>query len=238
MLDITILPILEDNYCYIIQSNNLVGIIDPGEAKPVIAHLEKHNLKPDYIFNTHHHWDHVNGNKAIKQKYSAQIIAPKSESTKIKNSDIALSHDQTFTFGDEEIKIIKVAGHTMGHICFYFEKSKALFSGDALFSMGCGRLFEGNADDLFKGFEILRQLPDDTQIYCGHEYTETNGKFCLSVEPDNQDLIARYDEVIALRQANQPTIPTTLGLEKKTNLFLRAQTAEDLKILRDLKDKA
>ena len=236
MLNVTLIPILEDNYTYIIQSGDDVGIIDPGDAKPIINKLEELDLTPNYIFNTHHHWDHVNGNKKIKDKYNCRLVAPQEEQDKIKDIDIGLSHGEMFQFGDETIEAIKVSGHTNGHICFYFHNSKILFSGDALFSMGCGRLFEGSAADLFEGFQHLKKLPDDTQIYCGHEYTLTNANFCLSVEPDNMDIISRTEEIKSLRSAQKPTIPTTIELEKQTNLFFRAKTAQDLKVLRDLKD--
>ena len=238
MLNVTLIPILEDNYTYIIQSGNDVGIVDPGDAAPIINKLEELDLTPNYIFNTHHHWDHVNGNKKIKDKYNCRLVAPQEEQDKIKDIDIGLSHGEMFQFGGDTIEVIKVSGHTNGHICFYFQNSKILFSGDALFAMGCGRLFEGNATDLFEGFQHLKKLPDDTQVYCGHEYTLTNANFCLSVEPDNTDIISRTEEIKSLRAAQQPTIPTTIALEKQTNLFFRAKTAKDLKILRDLKDKS
>ncbi len=238
MLNVTLIPILEDNYAYIIQSGDDVGIVDPGDAAPIINKLEELGLTPNYIFNTHHHWDHVNGNKKIKDKYNCRLIAPKEEQDKIKNTDIGLNHGEFFQFSGETIEVIKVSGHTKGHICFYFQNSKTLFSGDALFAMGCGRLFEGSATDLFEGFEYLKNLPDDTQIYCGHEYTLTNANFCLSVESDNLDIINRTEEIKSLISAQQPTIPTTIALEKQTNLFFRAKTAQDLKILRDLKDKS
>ena len=196
------------------------------------------DLTPNYIFNTHHHWDHVNGNKKIKDKYNCRLVAPQEEQDKIKDIDIGLSHGEMFQFGGDTIEVIKVSGHTNGHICFYFQNSKILFSGDALFAMGCGRLFEGNATDLFEGFQHLKKLPDDTQVYCGHEYTLTNAKFCLSVEPDNTDIISRAEEIKALLAAQQPTIPTTIALEKQTNLFFRAKTAESLRNLRDLKDSS
>jgi len=238
MLNVTILPILEDNYAYIIRADDQIAIIDPGAAEPVIDYLEKHALTPDYIFNTHHHWDHVNGNLKIKEKYGCKIIGPKEGEDKIKGLDITKRHDDVFQFGNENVQVIKAAGHTNGHICFYFQQSKILFSGDALFSMGCGRLFEGTAEDMFAGFEHIKRLPDDTQIYCGHEYTLGNAEFCLTIEPDNQDIMQRYKEVQDLRAQNRPTIPTTLGQERKTNVFLRAETAQELKRIRELKDNA
>ena len=238
MLDVTTLPILNDNYAYIIRSGDELAVFDPGEAPPIITYLDKHNLTPNYIFNTHHHGDHVQGNLEIKEKYNCHIVGPAEEKDKIKTLDIGLTHGERFNLGGETIEIIKTAGHTNGHISFYFQKSKTLFCGDALFSMGCGRLFEGTPEDMFKGFEFIKRLPHETKIYCGHEYTLNNAEFCLSVEPDNPDLIARTEEVKILRQQGKPTIPTNLGLELKTNLFLRAKTAKNLKDLRALKDSA
>lgn len=236
MLKVTLIPILEDNYSYIIQSGDVVGIIDPSEAKPIIEFLEKNNLTPSFIFNTHHHWDHVNGNKKIKAKYNCKIIGSDKEKNKIPDIDTPLFDGDIFKFGNETIKIIGTAGHTSGHICFFFKEAKVLFSGDTLFSLGCGRLFEGTAQQLYNSFERLKQLPDDTKIYCGHEYTLENSEFCIQVDPDNKKLIERIREAKNLRNKNQPTIPTTLAQEKETNSFLRAKSAEELKKLRELKD--
>lgn len=236
MLDVILVPILEDNYAYIIKSKDSVAVIDPGDAAPVIAVLEEMDLKPSFIFNTHHHWDHVNGNKKIKEKYGLEIIGPESERNKIPELDNGLKNADAFNFGDEVVGIIETRGHTLGHICFYFKNSKILFSGDTLFSLGCGRLFEGTAEDLFNAFKTLKALPDDTQIYCGHEYTLDNAKFCLNIAPDNQDLITRAEEIKNLRNKKQPTIPTALAQEKKTNVFLMAKNAEEFKELRKLKD--
>lgn len=236
MLNVTLIPILKDNYCYLIQSQNATAIIDAGEAESVITHLEQHKIIPQIIFNTHHHWDHVNGNKKLKKKYNCIIMGPEDEKDKIPLIEKTLSHGNVIDFGDEQIEVMKTAGHTIGHICFYFKNSKILFSGDTLFSLGCGRLFEGTADDLFQSLEKIKQLPDDTLIYCGHEYTENNARFCLTIEPNNQKLIGRAKKIKELRQNNMPTIPTTLRQEKDTNCFLRCNNAIELKKLRELKD--
>ena len=238
MLSVQILPILEDNYAFIVQSENKVAIVDPGDAKPVIDHLEKNNLTPDIILVTHHHWDHVNGIKEIKEKYGCTVIGPENERHKIEELDKGVSDCDSFYFDTEEIEVIEVAGHTQHHICFYFQQSQILFSGDALFSMGCGRLFEGTADDLFIGFQMLKTLPPETDIYCGHEYTQTNAEFCLTIDPDNQELKARAAEVKKLRAQNKPTIPSTMAQELETNSFLRAETPAELKHIRDLKDNS
>lgn len=236
MLEVTLVPVLNDNYAYILQSGNDVAVLDPGEAVPIINKLKELNLTPSIIFNTHHHGDHVHGNDELKQKYKCKIIGPDKEAAKIKLIDQGVTAEDKISFGDEEITIFDTPGHTAGHICFYFPSSKILFSGDTLFSMGCGRIFEGTAEQLFDAFKIFKQLPDETKVYCGHEYTFSNGTFCMSIEPENQDLYDRMQEVNTLRSDNQPTIPSTIELEKKTNIFMRAETAVEFKKYRDLKD--
>lgn len=236
MLNVTLIPVLEDNYTYIIRSGDAVAVIDPGEAAPVIRYCEDNNLRPAIIFNTHHHWDHIDGNDEIAQKYKAEIIAPEKDRYRISNMGNGLNHGDTVQFGDTSFQAIETVGHTKNHICFWFTQDKILFSGDTLFSMGCGRCFEGTAEDLFEAFKFFNTLPDDTEIYCGHEYTLSNGKFCLSIEPDNQDLKSRMAQVEKLREENHPTIPTTIGLEKKTNVFMRAKKADEFIRYRKLKD--
>lgn len=237
MLDVTLLPILEDNYTYILQSGSEIAVLDPGDAEPIINYLEQHNLKPTMVLNTHHHWDHVNGNKQIKEKYNCPVIGPENERKKIKTLDTGLHPDDVFKFGDEEAIIIETSGHTMGHICFWFKNANILFSGDTLFSMSCGRLFEGSVADIYPAFEKFNAMPDETLIYCGHEYTQTNGNFCLTIEPENPNLQQRMNDVNIARKVNQPTIPTTIELEKKTNVFMRAKSAAEFKKYRDLRDK-
>lgn len=237
MLNVTLIPVLSDNYAYILQSGSDVAVVDAGESAPVIAYLDDQGLSPSVIFNTHHHHDHIGGNRELKKKYGAKIIAPEKDRHRIADIDEGVSEGHKLTFGDEEIEIMETPGHTTGHIVLWFPKSHILFSGDTLFAMGCGRTFEGTAEQLFNAFERFKQLPDDTKIYCGHEYTESNGKFCLSVDPDNQDLIERMQRVRKTRSQQKPTIPTTIELEKKTNAFMRAKNADEFAKLRILKDK-
>lgn len=237
MINVTLIPILNDNYAYLIESDcGAVAVLDPGEAAPVIDVLEGRGLKPDYVLNTHHHWDHVNGNQDIVQKYGAQIVAPQSEAKKIKGAQILLSHRDVFNLGQSQAEIIETPGHTAGGICFYFEQSGVVFTGDTLFSMGCGRLFEGTAHDMYESFSKLKALPDDTIVYCGHEYTLSNAMFCLSYDKDNLALKARAENVKTLRNENIPTLPTTIGLEKATNIFMNAKSAAHFAQLRTLKD--
>lgn len=237
MIDIQIVPVLEDNYSYILRSPcGAVAVVDPGAEEPVIRALEDRGLGLDYILNTHHHWDHVNGNLMLKNRYGAQIVAPLRELGKIKNVDITLNDGDFFTLGEERARIIETAGHTLGGICYYFVESSAIFTGDTLFSLGCGRLFEGSAHDMFQSFEKLKALPDDTNVYCGHEYTMSNAAFCIAEEPENEALKARIEHVKALHDAGKPSIPSLIGLEKQTNVFMKAQSAEEFAALRQRKD--
>jgi len=233
MLDVTLLPILQDNYAYIIKSANKIAIIDPGEAKPILKYLQKNNIKPDYIINTHHHLDHTDGNKEIAAQYDLKIIAPKKDKDKIGNVDIILSNGDIFEFGNTYFKAIETPGHTQGHLCLSFEEDRILFSGDMIFAMGCGRPMEGSVLDLFNSFKKFENLEDDTLVYCGHEYTQTNGNFSLSIAPDDIGISSRMKNINALRNDNKPTIPTTLGLERATNLFMRTKNPEEFKTLRD-----
>lgn len=238
MLQVTLIPVLQDNYAYILQSGNDIGVLDPGEAAPVIAYCDENNIKPNYVFNTHHHGDHIAGNRDILEKYGAELIAPAKEIKRIANIKHAVSEGDVITFGDEKFHVIEAPGHTTGHVCFHFPKSKIVFVGDVIFSMGCGRLFEGTPEDMFESMAKLKALPDETSVYCGHEYTLQNGYFCLSIDPENEKLIARVREVENLYDQGRPSLPTTIGLEKDTNAFFRARTVEEFVHPRALKDKA
>lgn len=238
MLNVTLIPILDDNYCYLIQSGEHIGLVDVGEAEPVISYLTTNNITPTHLFSTHHHGDHINGVEAIKEKYNVRHIAAKKDEHRIPQIDQTVLEGDAIEFGKERFKVIETNGHTLNHINFYGENSKTLFSGDTLFVMGCGRLFEGTHAQMFEAFKKLKALPDETKVYCGHEYTLTNAEFCTSVELDNQDIINRLEQVRTLRNENKPTIPTTLAEEKKTNVFMRANDVATFKKYRDLKDNA
>lgn len=238
MINATPIPVLQDNYAYLIEGDDgLAAIVDPSEADPIIAFLEKRGVKKiDYIFNTHHHWDHVNGNEGLKTKYTPEIWASAYDKERVPACDEAFNPDTGFTFGNETMQILETPGHTLGHVCLWFENSKALFCGDTLFSMGCGKLFEGTAENMFSSLQKLGRLPGDTKVYCGHEYTVANGEFCLAVEQDNQDIQGRVQEAKDLRSQDKPTIPSTIEAENKTNVFLRAKTAEEFADVRTRKD--
>lgn len=223
MLEIVQIPVLSDNYLYLIHDpkSGDTAIVDPAVDEPVVAELEKRGWTLTHIFNTHHHWDHTGANLALKERYGLTIIGPAAERDRIPGLDIAVGEGDQAHLGDVAAYVFDVPGHTAGHIAYYFKDAGALFCGDTLFAMGCGRLFEGTADQMWHSLSKFLKLPDETQVYCAHEYTLANGKFALTVEPDNQALKTRMAEVEKLRAAGTPTIPTTIGLEKATNPFLR-----------------
>ncbi len=234
---IHIVPTLRDNYAYIVEGENKdVLIIDPGQVKPVDAFIQQHDLNPVLILNTHHHADHVAGNAELKAKYNIPIIAPKAELKLIPHATKGVEEGDIIEQSGITFDVIETPGHTNGHVVFYSKAMNALFSGDTLFSMGCGRLLEGSAEDLFASLQKIKSLPLNTQIYCGHEYTKSNGDFALSVDPGNADLAARMKDVARLRANNMPTIPVTLETELKTNLFLRADSTKNFAEFRLRKD--
>lgn len=239
MIHVTIIPVLQDNYAYLIETpdNGPVAVLDPGEAAPVIRVLEEKNLSPAYILNTHHHGDHIAGNRTLKEKYGAKIIGPDSERARIPDMDTGLREGDIFILGEEKIEILETPGHTRGGICYHLPQSRTLFTGDTLFSLGCGRLFEGTPEQMYASLGKIAALPDDTQIYCGHEYTQENAAFCQSIEPDSAALKTRVKEIETLRSKHRPTLPVSLKTEKETNVFLRAGTAEEFAIRRSLKDR-
>lgn len=233
MLKIDIIPALKDNYIFFLEdeATGLCACVDPGEAKPVIDYIEKNGKKLDYILNTHHHWDHTNGNKKLKKKYDAKIVAFKGDAQRIEGVDVEVEEGSHFHIGEAHADILEVPGHTSGHIAFHFPASLALFCGDTLFSLGCGRLFEGTPAQMWDSLKKLRDLPDNTQIYCGHEYTYDNGGFCLTIERENNALHRRLMGVKRLRDAGKPTVPSLMGIEKQTNVFLRADHFDLIKEL-------
>ena len=235
---VTLVPVLEDNYSYILQSGDAVAIVDPGDANPIINKLNEMGITPTHILNTHHHGDHIQGNKALREKYNCVLIGPLHETKRIADMDITYGDQDFFNLGDDKVLVIETPGHTTGHICFYLPDSHILFSGDLLFALGCGRAFEGTAQDLFHSIAKIKDLPKQTRIYCGHEYTAANAVFALTVEPDNKALIARSEEIKKLHAAGTPTIPTTLEYEWQTNPFIRAKTADHFSKIRHLKDNS
>ncbi|GAB5371334.1 hypothetical protein AAMO2058_001570700 [Amorphochlora amoebiformis] len=222
--DVTLVPCLSDNYAYIIHNpkSGLTAVVDPSEAAPVKNALESRGLSLDYILNTHHHWDHVGGNEELKKDYGAQIVGPAEDKARIPGIDLALADGEVWDMKGEEVRVIHTPGHTSGHCSFYLPNSGAVFTGDTLFSLGCGRLFEGTPAQMHSSLAKISSLPESTLVFCGHEYTQSNAKFALAVDPSNPHLKARCEEIDRLRSGKQATIPTTIGLELKTNPFLRA----------------
>ena len=237
-MKVELISCLQDNYSYVIidKINNTACVVDPSEAKPIINFLEKENINLKFILNTHHHFDHVGGNKDLKKKYNSIVVGYKNDSKRIPEIDILLEDNQIWKAGNFEAKIMHIPGHTTGHICFHFFKEKFLFTGDTLFSLGCGRLFEGTYEDMFRSLDKIKKLPQDTKIYCGHEYTIQNSKFCIKHDPENINLKNKIKEIKKKLEKSLPTIPSILKDEMECNIFLRAKNVESFSKLRDLKD--
>ena len=237
-MKIQIIPCLKDNYSYLIidEKNNVACVVDPSEAKPIIKYLENTQIELKFILNTHHHYDHVGGNIELKKKYGATVIGYKGDKERIPEIDILLSDQETWIFKNFEAKIIHIPGHTLGHICFYFYKNDSVFTGDTLFSLGCGRIFEGPYEQMFGSLMKLKKLPKNTKIFCGHEYTLQNSKFCLTHDKNNQNLKTKIDDIKAKLKAGLSTIPSTIKDELECNIFLRSHNVETFSKLRDLKD--
>jgi len=223
-LEIKILPMFDDNYGFIIKDevSGQVATVDPGDPEVILNELKIQKWPLDFILNTHHHHDHIGGNKALKQETGCTIIGPQKDASRIPEIDIKVSEGSALKLGDHTIEVIETPGHTSGHICYHFCNDKAIFVGDTLFAMGCGRLFEGTAEQMWHSLQKIASLPLDTDIYCAHEYTLKNGSFALTVDPDNKALQFRMEEVRQMRKRGEKTIPTNLLIEKETNPFLRA----------------
>ncbi|MGH6870675.1 MAG: hydroxyacylglutathione hydrolase [Rhizomicrobium sp.] len=218
-LEIEIVPCLSDNYAYLIRDGARCAVVDPSEPEPVRRALAAKGWTLTHILNTHHHFDHTGGNLPLKEAFGAEIVGPAKDRDRIPGIDTGVSEAASWQFGDRAVRILEIPAHTRGHIAFVFDG--VAFTGDTLFAMGCGRLFEGTPAMMWDSLSKLMRLPDETRIYCGHEYTQNNGRFALSVEPGNADLIARMARVDVARGRGTPTVPSTMALEKKTNPFLR-----------------
>jgi hydroxyacylglutathione hydrolase len=209
----------------------LAMIVDPADAHVVLKALKARDLHLSLILNTHHHKDHIGGNERLQNEYGAPIIGPGKEQGKIGFLSRGVGQGDTVTFSTLRADVIETPGHTAGHIAFHFPQIKALFCGDTLFSLGCGKLFEGTPTQMWQSLMALRALPDDTLVYCGHEYTEANAKFALALDKHNIDLKQRAEQAAVLRQQGKPTLPALLGDEKKTNPFLRIDQPDFQKTL-------
>jgi hydroxyacylglutathione hydrolase len=239
-LEVIRIPVLSDNYVWLVHehASGETMVVDPAVAEPVLAKAEARGWKITQIWNTHWHPDHTGGNVAIKEATGCMITGPAAEFERIPTLDVLVRGGDVVRFGDSSARVIDVPAHTVGHIAFHFADEQIAFVGDTLFAMGCGRLFEGTAEQMFSNMRKLEALGDTTDIYCAHEYTLSNGRFALTVEPDNPALIARMAEVTAMRERDQPTVPTTIALERATNPFMRASSVEELAARRAAKDSA
>lgn len=227
-LEVHQFPCLSDNYGYLIHDPDagVTATIDTPEVGPINAALEAKGWQLTHILNTHHHFDHAGGNEELKAQWNCTIVGSRSDAARIPGIDVQVFDGDTYRFGEHEVQVFDVSGHTIGHIAFYFPEAATLFCGDALFALGCGRLFEGTPDQMWTSLTKLAGLPDDTVVYCAHEYTQANAAFALSVEPQNAALQARSKEIDALRAAGKPTVPSTIGIEKETNPFLRPMSPD------------
>ena len=251
-MKIEIIPCLNDNYSYLIHDeiSNTVAIVDPSEFIPCDTIISKNYKKLDFILNTHHHYDHVGGNEELKKKYNSKVLGFENDKNRIPQIDTVLKDNQEFKIGTLNFTTIFIPGHTRGHVAFYFKKERVFFSGDTLFSLGCGRVFEGTYKQMFQSLNKLKNLPGETKVYCGHEYTFKNLEFCLKFNPNNDFLKKKKDDIKLSLKNKKPTIPSTIADEIKANIFFRVndpdikkainlENSPDIEIftkLRDLKD--
>lgn len=242
-----IIPARMDNYIYVLRDleSGTTIAVDPSEAAPLLAFLNEQNWPLHFILNTHHHFDHVAGNEEVKEATGANVIAYEGDRDRIPGIDQTVVEGELLPLGNFNARILFIPGHTLGHIAYYFENEKLLFCGDTLFSLGCGRLFEGTAEMMTGSLQKLMALPPETQVCCGHEYTLANGKFALSVDPGNDDLTAYLEKVRQLRNEGKPSLPSLMEEERNCNPFLRAidgtlgegeDAAQRFKKFREMKD--
>ena len=238
-LEIVRIPALADNYIWLIHDAASGGtvVVDPAEAAPVLAEADARGWRIGAIWNTHWHPDHTGGNAEVKATTGAEVYGPAAEAGKIPTLDHGLAEGDTVRIGEHVATVWETPAHTAGHISYHFTNDHIVFVGDTLFAMGCGRLFEGDSAQMFANLQRFAALPDDTIVYCAHEYTQSNGHFALTVEPGNASIVQRTRDVDAARARGAPTVPTTIGAEKATNPFMRARSAEELNRRRAAKDE-
>jgi hydroxyacylglutathione hydrolase len=226
-LEIEMFPCLSDNYGFLVHDadSGVTATVDTPDAEAITRALERKGWRLTHILNTHHHADHAGGNLALKRRTDCTIVGPRSDAERIPGIDVLVGEGDTFMLGTHRVDVYDTPGHTRGHIVYYLPADGVAFVGDTLFAMGCGRLFEGTPRQMWTSLQKVLRWPADTRLYCAHEYTATNGRFALTVEPDNQDLVARMRDVERLRAAGLATVPTTVALERATNPFLRPTSA-------------
>jgi hydroxyacylglutathione hydrolase len=236
-LEIVPVPVLRDNYVWLVHdpASGETVAVDPSVAEPVLEAAQARGWTISQVWNTHWHPDHTGGNDAIRAATGCTITGP-AEAERVSKMDRIVAGGDRARIGGIEAELIDIPAHTAGHVAFHLPAARVAFTGDTLFAMGCGRLFEGTAAQMHANMQRLAALPDETRIYCGHEYTLANGEFALTVEPDNQALIRRVEEVRAQRERGEVTLPTTVALERATNPFMRAGSIEELAARRAAKD--
>ena len=228
MLEVYQFPCLQDNYGFLIHDSatGATAAIDTPEVAPINQALADRGWQLTHILNTHHHFDHAGGNDALKAQWQCQVVGAAIDAERIPGIDLEVKDGESLAFGSAQAEVLEVPGHTSGHIAYYFAEAQIAFVGDTLFALGCGRLFEGTPQQMNDSLNKLMALPDDTMVYCAHEYTEANAAFAATVEPDNPALQQRIQDIQRLRKAGQPTVPTSIGLERATNPFVRADSSE------------
>ncbi len=244
-IEVIRIPVLSDNYVWLVRENTSgeVMVVDPAVAEPVLAKASELGWQITHIWNTHWHPDHTGGNAAIKAAVEAAggictITGPAAEAARIPTLEVQVQGGDVVTLGTTKARVIDVPAHTAGHIAYHFDYEGIVFVGDTLFAMGCGRLFEGTPEQMYANMRKLEAMPDDTAVYCAHEYTLSNGRFALSVEPENEALVARMAAIEAMRTRGEPTVPTTIREERATNPFMLAKSVEELATRRAAKDNA
>jgi hydroxyacylglutathione hydrolase len=236
MLEIAPVPAFTDNYIWLVrdEASGETAVVDPGDAAPALAEAERRGWTVTQVWNTHHHWDHSGGNLAMKEATGCTVSGPAAET--IPGRDVALSEGSELRIGDHIGRVIQIPGHTLGHIALIFNEERIAFVGDTLFAMGCGRLFEGTAEQMHNSLQRLAELPEGTALYCGHEYTLANARFATHAEPENGAIAARLEQVKAVRDAGKITLPTSVAQERETNPFVRASNWQEFARLRAEKD--
>lgn len=227
-LEIHQFPCLDDNYGFLIHepSSGATATVDTPEVAPINAALEERGWQLTHILNTHHHFDHAGGNEALKKQWGCTIVGAANDAHRIPGIDVQVKEGEVIELGAARAKVFEVPGHTTGHIAYYFAEDGAAFVGDTMFALGCGRLFEGSPGQMWDSLSKLMALPDETAVYCAHEYTQANAAFAVTVEPGNDELAARVKEIADLRAQGLPTVPTTIGRERATNPFVRPGSAD------------
>ena len=235
-MEIVAVPVFADNYIWLVhdEPSGETAVVDPGDAAPALAETQRRGWRVTQVWNTHHHWDHSGGNLAMKEATGCTVSGPAAE--KIPGREVGLSEGSELRIGDQCGRVLEIPGHTLGHVALVFDDEHIAFVGDTLFAMGCGRLFEGTAQQMYESLQRLTGLPPETKLYCGHEYTLANARFAAHAEPENPAVAARLAEAQTLRDRGEITLPTTVALERETNPFVRASTVEEFARLRTAKD--